>query len=198
MRNNVVILNLIKKEILIKNIVKKKKYRYLYVFASISSLIMVIGIIFAFGFGRQVAYVYNPVNSLYNDNSNIVFTSAMANSEKLDFRVPILSSSVQNNNGIVEFVVDKSIIVSACESGVVIDFGVSNNGAKFIKIKHNENIYSIIENVDIIGVVKFDIVKKGQDIATGKFGESVKLTIYENDNLITNIKINQSKITWQN
>ena len=56
----------------------------------------------------------------------------------------------------------------------------------------------MVENIDIIGVSEFETVKKGQDIATAKVGEKVTFKIYENDNIVKNLKINQSKITWEN
>jgi len=197
MRKKVVVLSLTKNEIVIRKIRKTKSKLSLSII--LSSIFIVVGVIFlsSVNFGKQVAYVYNPVNSLYNDNSNVVFTGGVL-SEKLDFRLPVVSARVENNNGEMLFTISNSIMISASESGVILECGANNQNEKYIKIKHSENIYSIIENVDIIGVSEFDIVKRGQDIATGKLGEKIKFRIYKDDSLITDIKIDQSKITWQN
>ena len=88
-------------------------------------------------------------------------------------------------------------MVGACEAGIVEEVGTTNDGIKYIKIKHCLDIYSLIENVDMIGVAKGEVVKRGQDIATAKTGNTVTLRLFEGDTQLTNIKVEQSKIIWQ-
>lgn len=198
MRKKVVVLSLTKNEIIIKYKKKKRSMHSISVYVSIGIIVGLVGICFSNSFlSGQMAYVYNPVNSLYSDNSNVIFTSGSVVG-KLEFSLPILGAVVENNNGVLQFTIGKSIMVMAPEGGVVSECGSTLDGIKYIKIKHNESICSVIENVDILGVSQFEVVKKGQDIATAKVGEKVNLKIYENDVLIQNLVINQSKITWQN
>lgn len=147
----------------------------------------------------RVAHVYNPVNSLYSDNSNAIFTSGIIqDKELLNFIIPIKSSSYEMiSDGSISFSVVNSIMVMASEDGVVEDVGFTIDGVKYIKIKHSLNIYSIVENVNIVGVVSGDVVKKGQDIATAIQGTKISFKLYENDMIITNLKVNQSKILWE-
>ena len=94
-------------------------------------------------------------------------------------------------------VVNNSIMVKATEGGVVEEVGTTLDGVKYIKLKHALDVHSVVENLDIVGVAEGDIIKKGQDIATAKVGESIVLKLYLGDSQITNIKINQSKIIWE-
>jgi len=198
MRKKVVVLSLTKNEIIIKCKKKKRSMRSISVYVSIGIILGLMSICFTNSFlSEQMAYVYNPVNSLYSDNSNVIFTSGNVVG-KLEFSLPILGAGIENNNGVLQFTIGKSIMVMAPEGGVVNECGSTLDGVKYLKIKHTESVYSIIENVDILGVSQYDVVKKGQDIATAKIGEKVNLKIYENDVLVQNLVINQSKITWQN
>ncbi len=147
----------------------------------------------------NMVQIYNPVNSLYSDNSDIVFTNSNAlNKDTLNFIVPIKGSNIEvDSNGTIVMNVVSYIIVTSIESGIVEETGITNDGIKYIKIRHNANVYSLIENVDIIGINKLDTVKSGQDIATAKVGDKVYLQIFKDDNKITNLKIDQNKIIWE-
>lgn len=195
MRNRVVVLSLTKNEIIVKT-KKKRVNKSIYVNSSLLIIIAIIGLcLFNDSVSKNFISVYNPVNSLYSDNSNIVFTSGSV--DKLDFSLPILGAQVNCVDGVIEFVAMKSIMVVAPENGVVMDIGDTLDGIKYIKIKHSENVYSVIENLDIIGVSKNDLIKKGQDIATAKIGNKVIMKIYEEDNRVRNLNIDKSKIIWQ-
>jgi hypothetical protein len=144
---------------------------------------------------KKVVALNNPVNSLYNDNSNVVFTNS---NKLLNFIIPISGGSFSiENDGSICFRVGSSIMVTACEDGIVEYIGYSLNGKKCIKIKHTDNIYTLIENVDIVGVAINDIVKKGKDIATAKMGEFIVLRLFKNNNQVNNIKVENGKIIWQ-
>lgn len=148
--------------------------------------------------GSGMAYIYNPVNSLYSDNSNIVFASTLIDKENLDFVLPISGAKVELiPTGDIVLTVNNSIMVKACEGGIVEEVGTTIDGVKYIKIKHGIDIHSIIENVDILGVKNGDMVKKGQDIATAIVGEKVVFKLFMHNSQITQIKLNQSKIIWE-
>lgn len=148
---------------------------------------------------KGMAYVYNPVNSLYNDNSGVVFTSGvLAEKEMQDFVIPIKGGETSiDDNGDIHFKVVNSIMVMSPESGVVDSVGLSNDGIKYIKIRHSLNIYSFIENVDIVGVSAGQIVKRGEDIAIAKEGTVVTMRLLDGDTPLSGLKINQSKIVWK-
>ena len=57
---------------------------------------------------------------------------------------------------------------------------------------------TIISGVDISGVDKGVIVKRGQDIATSQISHKIFLRIYENGVQVKNPKIEQNKIVWEN
>lgn len=194
------IIKITKKEI--KIIKKKHKKRYLLGTLFAISIVLICNFVITGddlkSLITRVNYVYNPVNSLYSDNSSAIFTSgALIEKEALNFIIPIKTASFNvEDNGEMIFNVVNSIMVMACEDGVVEDTGFTLDGVKYIKIKHTMSVYSLIENVNIVGVAKGDVVKKGQDIATAIQGSQVKLKLYENENIVSNIKINQSKIVW--
>ena len=160
-------------------------------------------LVFSFGdsgirsMGVSMSKIYNPVNSLYSDNSDIVFTNGTLSGENLSFFVPVVGNYEIIGDGTVVFTIKNSIMVKSSESGIVKEIGISNNGVKYIKIKHSENIWSLIENLDIVGVTENQVVKRGQDIATARVGESVRFLLFKNNNQISNIKIENTKIVWK-
>lgn len=198
-KKRVAILNIKKNEIIIK--IKKKCRVHLNL-----SIIVIMAFLLCFSFGNSeiknlglsMSNIYNPVSSLYNDNSDVIFTNGTITGEALGFYVPIVGNYEIDMSGTITFEICNSIMVKASESGVIDDVGVTNNGIKYIKIKHSENVYTLTENVDIIGVQRGEIVKRGQDIATAKDGSKVYFQVYKDDVKINNLKIESTKIVWEN
>jgi len=200
MKSNVQILSIKRNQIIRK--VKKKNLKVLIPLC----FSVVVGIVSFFSINgvsinqicSSMCYIYNPVNSLYSDSSNIVFTSVYSiKKESLNFVVPIMSSQPTiNANGDINIVVGNSIMVKSIENGVVEEVGTTNDGVKYIKVFHCLDVYSVIENIDIVGVKVGDVLKKGQDMATAKQGNTVTLKLFEGDHQINNLEIHQSKIVW--
>ena len=182
MENNRVKILSLKKNVI--KIVVKKKSRPKGYFSII--FIMLFVVVFSFGskdiksIGVSMSQIYNPVNSLYNDNSDIVFTNGTINGDNLMFFVPIVGNYEIMQDGTIAFTIKNSIMVKSAEAGIVKEIGTTNNGIKYIKIKHSESVWSLIENVDIVGVEKNEIVKRGQDIATAKEGKIVYFQLFDN------------------
>ena len=199
-KKRVAIISVKKNEITINLRKKSRSYSGFSIFIIIAFLTcfsLNIGDIKNIGF--SMAQIYNPVSSLYNDNSDVVFTNALIETNNLDFVVPLMGSNYEiNTDGTIVFEVTSSIMVKSCESGYVDEIGTTNNGVKYIKIKHSDTIWSLYENVDIVGIQKNEIVKKGQDIATAKIGAKVYFQIFNGDVRISNLKINAVKIVWEN
>lgn len=193
------LLSITKNEIIIR---KPKKYRGTLIIVPLL-IIIVTMVMFSSEsmstIAKGMAYVYNPVNSLYSDNSGVVFTSGvLAEKEMQDFIIPIKGGETSvDDNGDIHFKIVNSIMVMSPESGVVDSVGLSNDGIKYIKIRHSLNIYSIIENVDIVGVSVGQIVKRGEDIAIAKEGNIVTMRLLDGDAPVSGLKINQSKIVWK-
>lgn len=196
--SNVQILKITKTEIIIKK-PRKPRRVMLPVIISIVILTAVLSMEGLSSLASGMAYIYNPVSSLYNDTGDIVFTnSVVVEKEMLDFIIPIKGGKVEvDASGNISFYVENSIMVKSPEAGVIDDIGFSNDGKKYIKIRHTIEMYSIISNVDIIGVSQGEVVKKGTDIATARENEIVSMQILENNMPLSNIKVNQSKIIWK-
>lgn len=198
-KKRVAILNIKKNEITVK--IKKKSRVH---FGMCLIIIMAFVLSFSFGsseiknIGFSMSQIYNPVSSLYNDNSDVIFTNGTITGEMLGFYVPIIANYEIDQSGTITFEISNSIMVKASEAGVIEDIGVTNNGIKYIKIKHSNNIYTLTENIDIIGVQRGEIVKRGQDIATASQGAKVYFQIYKDNKKIPNIKIESTKIVWEN
>lgn len=200
MEKKVVILSIKKNEIVIK--VRKK--RNLFFLAPMIIIVFMIGFFANIPVFNSVKnsmiQVFNPVSSLYNDNSDIVFTgSGLYEKDSLNFNLPIKAATWNIlSDGTIEFVVGKSIMITACESGIVSEVGTTNDNIKYITIRHSSDIISTIENVEIVGVTKGDIVKSGQDIATAKTDSKVNLKLFQSGSQLNNFKIVKSKIVWEN
>lgn len=201
MRKKVQILSVTKNQIIYKISNKRPKVLVPLCISFIVGFLLV----FSLGSGdiQQVSgsmsYIYNPVNSLYSDNGAILFTSGyLIEKESLNFAIPVISSKIEvETDGTISFLIDKTIMIKSSEIGVVEDLGSTVDGVKYIKIRHSIDVYSIIENVDIIGVEENSTVKKGQDIATAKLGELVKFKLFYQDGQVRDLKVNQSKIVWE-
>ncbi len=193
------VLNITKNEIIIRKPTKLKNHLLIMSLVIIVSIMAIVSRESMSTIATSMTHVYNPVNSLYNDTSSIVFTSGLAiEKELLDFIIPIKSTNTNiDSTGVITFKVGNSIMVKSSESGIVESVGITNDGVKFIKIRHSLDISSLLEGVDIVGVGENEVIKKGQDIATAVEGSSVRFTILENNTPISNIKIHQSKIIWK-
>lgn len=158
--------------------------------------------IFTFGnnqIKKTYASVYNPINTLYNNFSDVIFTSTKFNNietKNLKLIVPVVSSKTVNENGELKFLIDNSIMVKACEDGIVTGLGVLPNGEKYVEIKHNALVTSRYSNIDITGVVINQLVKKGKDIATAKQNEYLTLSVFV-EGVAQNLTVNKNQVVWE-
>lgn len=196
--NRAKILSIQRKEIIYKTTSKKRLTRRLFAVLSLVSIFSFLTLLcneYLNGSLDKLCYVYSPVNSLYNDTSDVVFTSiGVFEKENLDYIIPIKSGEFSQTLDGVEFLVDNAIMVKSIESGFVESVGCSNNGIKYIRIKHSVNIVSEISGIDISGVVVGQVVKKGEDIATAKLGSKILLRILNDGSPIPNLVVSKSKI----
>lgn len=146
------------------------------------------------------ALVYNPVNPLYNNFNDVVFTSAQNDktlNKNLKFLVPVKSSKFESENGELKFFIDNSIMVKSCEDGIVCGMGVLPNGEKYLEIKHSPSVVSRYSNIDITGVVINQLVKKGKDVATAKLGEYLRFSVFV-DGVSQNLTVSKNLVLWGN
>lgn len=199
-KNKVTILSVKKNEITIRLKKKRPQVVFYCVFFIIAFFTLIMTIDDSKNtIKNSMIKIYNPVSSLYNDNSDIVFTNGgILEKDSVNLIVPIKGSIYEiERDGTIYFDIVSSIMVVASDSGVVANCGVGLDGTKFIRIKHSLGVETLIENVDILGAKVGDIVKSGQDIATAKLGTKVRMQIFLDGTRISNIKINQSKIVWE-
>lgn len=125
---------------------------------------------------NTATYIVNPINPLYFDMGNIVFTNGYnvvrLEDKNLSFVVPVIYSQTEIKDNKIEFTIGNNPILKASENGVVSDIYYENN-IKCIKIKHSKDTYSIIKNVDVLGVHLGAIVKQNQTIGTVKLNSIV-------------------------
>lgn len=146
----------------------------------------------------SVQSVYSPTTQLYSDEGNVVFTnneSVLSHSGSFD--LPMIDGEIKIEDGKIVVVPNANIIISTPCPGVVEQVGISNDGKKYIKIKHTTKIYSVVENVDMVCVNEKDIVKRGDKIATANSDKIITISIYKNKKLIENLKIENNKIVWE-
>lgn len=146
-----------------------------------------------------ISYIQNPIDPLYSDMGDIIFTSSgdkvILDCTSSEYAVPVVYSKYDIKDSGIEFTVFGPI-VSAVEKGVVSDIFVVGNNIKCIKIKHSRNVYSVLENVDIVGVNIGAIVDKGQKIGTAQIDSILKLSI-EKNGIQMNLSI-KDNIVWIN
>lgn len=145
----------------------------------------------------SVQSVYNPTSQLYSNESEVVFTN---NANLLvssgSFNLPVVSGEITVSENKIYIVPNGSIVVETPCPGVVEETGVTNDGKKYIKIKHTAKIYSIIENVETVAVSKGQILKRGDKIATASENKTIVVSVYKNKKLIENLRVEDNKIVW--
>ncbi len=201
MERRVKILSVSKNEIIIKQRKTKKNYLvFLCAFVCLFVACFVINNDLLSQLRESMIRVYNPVSSLYNDNSETIFTSgSIYDKDSANVTLPVKSAKYEIlSDGTIEFTIGNSIIIMACDGGKIEKIGKTLDGCKYIEILHKSGLTSVISNIEIVGVGEGDIVKSGQDIATAKIGSKVQLSLFLNNVQITNLKISKSKIIWEN
>lgn len=134
---------------------------------------------------------FNPISELYRE----VDVALFVDSANVNFIVPIKTDSYILNNDNIEFKVSSSIMVYAPANGVI--ESISNGYDKVIKIKHSDKLFSIIKNVDIVGVKVGDCVKQGMEIATAKPERNIILTIVNDGKNVEGLYLSKSYIKWK-
>ena len=134
---------------------------------------------------------FNPISELYRDVETASFVSA----ENLSFIVPIKTEKSIVNSDNIQFEVTSSIMVYATCDGVVCDIGIDNY--KYIKIKHTNELISVITNIDVVGVKVGDVVKQGKEIATVKPNKVCNFYIENNGERVNGLYLNKSFVKWK-
>lgn len=206
--NNLQIVNLYRHNIVYVRKVKKnimKTYSYVLAFLLICAAAFSISLVQGEYYKilqTTIEYIYNPVNPLYNELGQIIFTS---NSKYNEYNiekdvvtiVPIISSKFSSQQDHIAFEILESVMIMAGADGIVETVDTTQEGLRYIEIKHSKSLTTRYENVEIAGVVPGDIVKQGQDIATAKTGEIVKFYVIKNGQPQSNLTINKNKVEWK-
>lgn len=185
------IVNLYKHNIVHKNVKNCQPKLFLY------SLLMCIVSIMTFVYLSSVnngikesTSVFNPISELYRDVEVASFVSANSN-----FIVPVKSDKYTINLNSIDFTITSSIMIFSPANGVV--DSIYGEDVKVIKIKHSDTLYSIVKNVNIVGVKVGDKIKQGKEVATAKVGDIVTLMIENNGTLVEGLHLNKSFIKWE-
>lgn len=134
---------------------------------------------------------FNPISELYRD----VEVASFVSGGSVSFIVPVKTDKYTVNQDNIVFEVTSSIMVYAPCDGVIEEINIDKN--KYIKIKHSNELYSMIYNVDVVGVKAGDVVKQGKEIATAKPNNSVVFCIINNDKRVENLYLNKSFVKWK-
>lgn len=184
------IVALYKHNIVYKNI---KHYDIKTFVASSIFLLVALVSIFAINTGTVLSKslrTANPINELYHDVQIATFVSG----ENLNFIVPVKSDDVENLNTSLRFKVGSSIMVIAPASGEVVEVGTAEQ--KYIKIKHGDNLFTIISGIKVCGVTKGSVVKQGKEIATATEGDTIEFVAIQNGKQVSGLYLYKSFIKW--
>lgn len=137
-----------------------------------------------FDYKHSVKSVFEYASNFKEETQKITNTISVFNEESSDFefQLPIegrisstygekydpLTEKKYFQRGIdIHIIEDKT--VKSIEEGVVETVGESQSLGKFVKVQHNERMFSLYSNLDSINVKEEDIVKRG-----GSIGEILK------------------------
>jgi len=138
--------------------------------------------------------VFNPISELYR---NVETASFVNNIGSINFIAPIKTENYKINSHSIEFVVEDSCVVCSPERGVVCEIGNYNNASKYIKLQHSNNLFSIIKNINVVGVKEGYNVKQGEVIATVKEKEIIIFEIEVDKKVVGNLYFNKRFIKWK-
>lgn len=205
MYHNLEIINLKQRKIIYKNARKIRiKNLTMMICILVFPLSLMLGLSIAdyASFKDTIAVFNNPIYPPYSETGNIIFTNGQAyyieDKENLEFISPVKSYESEIDSNQITFTVYSNGIIIASEQGIVTDCGTNENGIKFIKITHPNNIITTYLNLENIGVKVGDAVIKGKEIATINENEKLLLIITQDKNPVKNITINDNVILWQN
>ena len=189
-----------------KNVVKSNKKSFI-VSSVIFAMLFAATMLISFAPSESVkSYINtanalnNPISSLYNDSSNILFAgkfSEILNSKNLKLISPVKFSEYTISNGEANFQIVNSIMIISPEKGIISNIGVTNSNEKFIEITHNAEIKTRIVNVNICGCVINQMVPKGKEIATAKPNSVVKFSVLISGTPLNTFEINNNEIVWE-
>lgn len=197
------IINMYKNNIIYKN--NRNKLRKNSIIASVVFCLLVFSCCYVKVIGgagadawyNEVNYVYNPITKLYNNEDSLIFTdSDNIITNNSSFILPLISSDVRVVNNQIEIYPKENIMIVAPNAGIVEEVGKTNDGVKYIKIKHTAKISSIIEGFENFGVEKGNIVKQGEKIGTGNYSKKLVLHVLKNGKNVENLRIENNCITW--
>lgn len=106
------------------------------------------------------------------------------------------SESYVLDNGSFSFDSSKNFVIKSSGDGIVKEVGTLDNGLKYIVIKHSNEIFTRYENLKIVGVGENFIVKNVNPIGTTSVEEPLVFRVYKNNKIITNIKIENGELKW--
>lgn len=188
------IINLYKHNIVYKNI------KNINIKSCLLSLLLCVVAIFSFCYLANVnndvkssISAFNPISELYRDIEVASFVSGAS----VNFIVPVKTEKYVVNFDNIEFEITSSIVIYSPANGVVEEIGNYNHNAKFIKIKHADNLFSIINNVDIVGVKVGDIVKQGKTLATAQCGDMIIFSIENDNKKVEGLYLTKNFIKWK-
>ena len=142
----------------------------------------------SFNFGEQnftdsdAVFVFNE-KSYFNSKGEVKLFLPSSESYVLD-------------NGSFSFDSSKNFIIKSSGDGIVKEVGTLDNGLKYIVIKHSNEIFTRYENLKIVGVGENFIVKNVNPIGTTSVEEPLVFRVYKNNKIITNIKIENGELKW--
>lgn len=145
---------------------------------------------------NNIKYIISPITSLYSDKNDLQFTwsDSFVVEDGYEFYLPLMSNNIKIVDGNIIIQASLSTIIKPIESGVIESIGDSIDGVRYIKIKHSENLYSIIENIDIISVHTGDYVTRDTIVGTSNINDSIICSLYKDDSRLKNISIYKNKI----
>lgn len=197
------VLSLHKNEVIYKNI-KNKVFKQMLIM--LLAFIMPLSAMFFSQYGMDksiftnIINLSNPIYSPYIDTGGVSFVDGKVfefDNKVLQFELPLASSQMEIKDDCISITVKESAFISAPEGGIISEVGEAS-GIKYIKILHSKDIESIIENIDISGVVVATVVKKGDKLASAIVGETLVFKIIEKGKPVSNFKLTNNVLTWEN
>lgn len=146
--------------------------------------------------------VYNPVQPLYSDNSDINFASStftmyLKKNEDVKLTFPVRASSFEEKGEYILFTADSSIMVLSPEDGVVVAISTTADGKKYIEVKHSEGLSTRLVGMDVTGVTIGQTVKQGQELATLDDTKQLMFYVIKDGGVVPKISVEHQNIVWE-
>ncbi len=137
--------------------------------------------------------ISDPTFPLYGDMSELVHTNGSIIPE---FKLPVIGSKVEVINGDINITIADNNTIKSTHAGRIRMIGI-DDGKRYVQIMYDNDLSTIIYNMDVIGVKTGDVVAANSILGTAEKGQVITVQVLYCDDPIENVWLKNGRILWK-